>query len=236
MVKVYMKTVAFYTNLFSLSIELGNRYEIPLYCIVDPTNVISEEAEDDEIDLGQRPQQQCRQHNESVQSITTYTHDRDSQPCVMTSSSILPLSQQVRSSQGHQKSISNVSSMVETTPSLATHMNSSTNTANTPSSNDPSLVPGDLCITVRLSTGKDIPIKISSTLETVPLLKSRIFEEAHLTTDTHYLRLIYLGKILDDHTSIIADFTLTSTPPLESNTVKLRSGVVIQALVIAKES
>ncbi|KAI8344410.1 hypothetical protein BC941DRAFT_408568 [Chlamydoabsidia padenii] len=195
--------------------ELGNRYEVPLYCLVEPTNLL---ADDDttggnEIDLGQ-------------QSNTV----EDDQPCELASSMTQrPLVK------GHQKTISGVSSMDQQHPISIARKSTSSETLGNNTLPDISAIPGDHAIVVRLSTGKDLSIKISSTNETIPLLKSRIYADtnAHLTPDTHHLRLIHLGKILDDHTSIIADFTLTSTPPLDSNTVKLRAGAVIQALVVA---
>lgn len=209
------------------AIELGNRYEVPLYCLVDPTNLLPDDQS--EVDLGQQQQQ----HG-------------DDQPCGMSSTMTHRTSsyQQPRE-RGHQKTISSVSSIAEPQTLHTSHRESLTETlgnsspAMTSSSlPDSSATPGDHPITVRLSTGKDLSIKISSVNETIPLLKSRIYADAnaHLNPDTHHLRLIHLGKILDDHTSIIADFTLTPTPPVDSNTVKLRAGAVIQALVVALRS
>ncbi|KAI8333566.1 hypothetical protein BC941DRAFT_433789 [Chlamydoabsidia padenii] len=190
--------------------EYGHRYKVPLYCLVDPTNILP----DDQVDVDHQPQHQ--QNN----SVTT-CHNTDNQSYIVPSSAAtLP----TQTSSLHHETINNVLAMMGTsvsTPTITTLKG---------------MVPGDLSITVRLSTGKDISIMISSSDETVPLLKLRITDQAHLTPDTHTLRLIHLGKILDDDTSIIGDFTLTSTPPLESNTVKLRTGAVIHAVVIAKDS
>ncbi|KAI8098624.1 uncharacterized protein BX664DRAFT_319188 [Halteromyces radiatus] len=180
--------------------ELGTRYDIPLYCLVDPTNLLPDEEEEEEEE----------QHDVS---------------------SMIQHSSPIATSTKLQKTISSVSSMID---SSSTKESLHHNDSQLPTQQDA----GDHPIIIRLSTGKDIPLKISATQETVPLLKSRIFADpnAHLTPDTHHLRLIYLGKILDDHTSIIGDFTLTTTSPLEKNTVKLRAGAVVQALVISKES
>ncbi|CAO3581856.1 unnamed protein product [Absidia cylindrospora] len=221
--------------------ELGNRYEIPLYCLVDPTNVVPDTEE--ETDIGHGAMQSICTHNEIQPSgessfMTQQTHTA-AVPSTLSSPSSSSEQGIVRGGGGHQKTISSVSSIMETPMSLSTPMGLTANGGGHVSSSattlaDASTIPGDHDIIVRLSSGKDIPIKISSTYETVPLLKSRIYADTnvHLTPDTHQLRLIYLGKILDDHTSIISDFTLTSTPPLEKNTVKLRAGAVIQALVI----
>ncbi|CAO3600632.1 unnamed protein product [Absidia cylindrospora] len=217
--------------------ELGTRYEIPLYCLVDPTNVIA----DGETDLGQEHQQQLHP---------------DDQPCGISSTMTQTTSATTdlglhNSGRGHQKTISSVSSIADTPmrhmapqqqePITVTNPVASdaiTNKTTTATNTTATPITGDHPVIIRLSTGKDIHLKISSTQETVPILKSRIYAdaEAHLSPDTHRLRLIYLGKILDDHTSIIGDFTLTPTPPLEKNTIKLRAGAVIQALVVSVKS
>ncbi|ORZ08944.1 hypothetical protein BCR42DRAFT_424323 [Absidia repens] len=218
--------------------ELGTRYEIPLYCLVDPTNVIA----DGETDLGQQHQQQLHP---------------DDQPCGMSSAMTQTTSATTdlglhNSGRGHQKTISSVSSIADTpmqnmAPPQQQQQQDPTNMTNPVTSDTftnkkltttATPITGDHPVIIRLSTGKDIHLKISSTQETVPILKSRIYADAesHLSPDTHLLRLIYLGKILDDHTSIIGDFTLTPTPPLEKNTIKLRAGAVIQALVVSVKS
>ncbi|ORZ26072.1 hypothetical protein BCR42DRAFT_401525 [Absidia repens] len=222
--------------------ELGNRYEIPLYCLVDPTNVLPDAEEETDIGHG-AIQSICSQNEVQPCGESSFmTQQRHTAVVSSTLSSPSSSSEQGNTRAGgggHQKTISSVSSIMETPMSLSTPMVLTANGGGHISSSattlaDASTIPGDHDIIVRLSSGKDIPIKISSTYETVPLLKSRIYADTnvHLTPDTHQLRLIYLGKILDDHTSIISDFTLTSTPPLEKNTVKLRAGAVIQALVI----
>ncbi|CAO3627923.1 unnamed protein product [Cunninghamella echinulata] len=96
------------------------------------------------------------------------------------------------------------------------------------------LIDGDFPIVIRLSTGKDLSIKIHSDDETVPMLKARIYhdEKANVSLDTHTIKLIYLGKLLEDHMDILSDSSLKTN----KNAVRLNSGAVVQALIVDKRN
>lgn len=95
---------------------------------------------------------------------------------------------------------------------------------------EPTLTP----VTVRLSSGKDIKVDISKSDETAGSLKTRIFmqSEVGISAQTHSIRLIYLGRVLQDSDPIV--FENTGNVPAGNNVVKLASGSILQALVAKK--
>ncbi|KAI7868427.1 hypothetical protein BDF14DRAFT_547933 [Spinellus fusiger] len=163
--------------------ELGHCYVIPLYCLVDPLNLVSEEtpANEDESDTSHR---------------------------------IVPVPTIVQIPLGKTKE--------KETHSLSTN-------ASHP-------------ITIRLSTAKDLTLHIHQRNETIGSLKVRIFQhpEAHIHQETHTLRLIYLGRILQDTMSITCEEAETSQIHLEHtfkkpHTVFVGKSGVLQALVAKRE-
>ncbi|KAG2172720.1 hypothetical protein INT43_000067 [Umbelopsis isabellina] len=92
----------------------------------------------------------------------------------------------------------------------------------------------DTPIIVRLSIARDIKVSIPSTAPfiTVDKLRTRLFEhnDLNVSSDTHTIRFIHLGKILSNNTTI---------QPLEpdgkckntSETIFVSDGGIIQALV-----
>ncbi|KAG0163487.1 Ubiquitin domain-containing protein 1 [Apophysomyces sp. BC1034] len=182
--------------------ELGNRYEIPVYCIVDPTNLISDDIDD----------------TSSIQDNRSFT------PIMVASTST---SVPAQTSSLRRNSSSTSASATKLMPVSAP-----------PSQSILSEMHADHPILVRLSTGKDIELCISTKDETVATLKRRIFmhPEIHIIPETHNIRLIYLGRLLKDDLSIICENTEASQASLE-NTFKNEQGIVlarnglIQALI-----
>ncbi|KAI8137014.1 hypothetical protein BJV82DRAFT_637222 [Fennellomyces sp. T-0311] len=170
--------------------ELGNRYVIPMYCLVDPTNVIVPEDDDDP------------HHDDTAGMIAstsvpaqTKDDDDDDQP------------------------------EEEKKPAITT---TTTTTTISPDMTATALIP----ITVRLSTAQDIKVDISRTDETVASLRTRIYmQSANISPQTHTIRLIYLGRILQEEDRIVCE---GETIP-EPRPVVIASGAVIQALVSKKQ-
>ncbi|KAI9321829.1 hypothetical protein BX666DRAFT_2023917 [Dichotomocladium elegans] len=159
--------------------ELGNRYVIPIYCLVDPTNLVSEDS------------------STSALPAKAVSIERTS-----TQHSSLMLEREKTSD------ISIAGSATELT----------------------SLIP----ITVRLSTAQDIKVDISRRDETVASLRTRIFMQTggKITPQTHTIRLIYLGRVLQDTDRILYE-GVPGTPHRESKSgiVHVANGAIIQALV-----
>lgn len=93
-------------------------------------------------------------------------------------------------------------------------------------------------IIVRLSTEKDIQLNISSEHETIGSLRTRIFnaEDSAIDADTHFLRLIYLGKILRDNLSIICEQVDGEDAFSKKGSVRIEDDCIIQALVAIKQN
>lgn len=93
-------------------------------------------------------------------------------------------------------------------------------------------------IIVRLSTEKDIQLTISSEHETIGSLKTRIYnaKDSAVNSDTHFLRLIYLGKILRDNLSIICEQIDGEDAFSVCGSVKIEADCIIQALVTLKQN
>ncbi|KAI9029925.1 hypothetical protein CLU79DRAFT_413630 [Phycomyces nitens] len=170
--------------------ELGNRYEIPLYCLVDPSNLVSEE---------------------------TSTHEDESETAQM----ITPVPPIIHTATNSSSSLSLSQSIEKTSaPTDTSHP-----------------------IIIRLSTAKDLHLNIHYQKETVGSLKMRIFEdpEANIAPATHTLRLIYLGRILQDNMTIDCEDAEASQTKLENtfrnpHAVRVGKAGVIQALVAKKDN
>ena len=93
-------------------------------------------------------------------------------------------------------------------------------------------------IIVRLSTEKDIALTISSQNETVGSLRSRLFDskELGITSKTHVLRLVYLGRILQDTMSFICSDNEVDIKKtfMEKGLILIEKDSKIQALVAIK--
>lgn len=213
---------------FLITIELGTKYVIPIYCIVDPTNLVDDDVNSIERryseDIQQVPpstlmQQDFRKHKKTMSSTS--------------SSMSIPHSptSYIHGEYRLSRSISNTMN-----PYSASNNNLNTlapiSASSSTSSIVSTLITGDFPVTIRLSTGQDVPLKIHTDNETVPMLKARIYkdERANISPDTHSIKLIYLGKILDDRTDILSEASAKSN----KNAVRLRSDAVIQALIVDK--
>ncbi|CAO3618994.1 unnamed protein product [Cunninghamella blakesleeana] len=207
--------------------ELGTKYVIPVYCIVDPTNLIDDDTDSIERryseDIQQVPpstlmQQDFRKHKKTMSSTSSMSIPHSPTSFIhgeyRLSRSISNTLNPYSASQNNLNTLAPISSSSSTLSIVTT------------------LITGDFPVTIRLSTGQDIPLKIHTDDETVPMLKTRIYkdERANISPDTHSIKLIYLGKILDDRTDILSD----SSTKLNKNAVRLRSDAVIQALIVEK--
>ncbi|KAI8368239.1 uncharacterized protein BYT42DRAFT_585868 [Radiomyces spectabilis] len=182
--------------------ELGNRYEIPVYCLADPTNLLQDSnGGDSNHDMKRKP-------STSTSTSTSLSMRRSTGASHSTPSGSMPTSK-------HEV-------VEESMP--------------TP---DPS---ADFPITVRLSIGKDIKLHINSQHETIATLRSRIYAhpEIGLSSETYFIRFIYLAHVLKDDLSIMCD---PATPAAafqdafaEKNSVRIRPNTVIQALIIKRTS
>lgn len=107
------------------------------------------------------------------------------------------------------------------------------------------LVPAPDCstnpftIVVRLSTEKDIPLTISSQNETVGSLRSRLFDckQLKISNETHILRLVYLGRILQDRMAFVCSEQEVDIEKTfyKKNSILIDKDSIIQALVAIKE-
>lgn len=107
------------------------------------------------------------------------------------------------------------------------------------------LVPAPDCstnpftIVVRLSTEKDIPLTISSQNETVGSLRSRLFDckQLEISNETHILRLVYLGRILQDRMAFVCSEQEVDIEKTfyKKNSILIDKDSIIQALVAIKE-
>ncbi|KAI7889689.1 uncharacterized protein EV154DRAFT_565133 [Mucor mucedo] len=158
--------------------ELGNEYNIPIYCVVPPVNL---------------------RYNDEEGRFTLPDNKNDS------------------------------------SDSITRHSIYSSN-------HSEHLVPAPDCssspfkIIVRLSTEKDIQLTISSEHETIGSLKTRIYnaKDSAVDSDTHFLRLIYLGKILRDNLSIICEQVEVEDAFSIHGSVRIEADCIIQALVAMK--
>jgi hypothetical protein len=144
---------------------LGNSYEVPIYCIVQPTNLVDQDGT-----------MQAAARTEQDSGIDT-----------------------------------NITSLP---PSDSTD--------------------NPYSIIVRLSTNHDLTIKINSKQETVGSLRSRIFDtlDTDINSQTHSLRLIYLGKVLTDSTRIICLEDSESSPTSTQDAIQVcNNKSVVQALM-----
>jgi hypothetical protein len=171
-------------------VELGNQYEIPIYCIVPPTNLIPEEEEDDvSLALSSMIEVKKGLDHATSSSVPHHHHNIDSN-------------------------------------STSDHLVSVPDCSKNPYS-----------VIIRFSIDKDVKLTISSEIETVGSLKSRVFDcpGSNITVDTHILRLIYLGRILKDSMPIIcvddADLEHTFT---KQGSIRITRDSIIQALVAKK--
>ncbi|ORX50822.1 hypothetical protein DM01DRAFT_1408825 [Hesseltinella vesiculosa] len=190
--------------------ELGNRYVIPDYCLVDPSNLKEDES------------------SSMIPPMTPTSPIMNIEPDDMITSTMI---------KGHQRTLSRVSAFeLPDNPRI-----SRISAYLSPPTSTEAISPGDYPIVVRLSTGKDLPLKINKQHESVPTLRARIYADAHaqLSSDTHLLRLIYLGKVLDEAAVLVGtdeEPDDNSTPPAyKSNQVPIRPGGVLQALVVEKK-
>ncbi|KAI9288534.1 hypothetical protein BC943DRAFT_316774 [Umbelopsis sp. AD052] len=164
--------------------ELGSRYVVPMYCLVDPTN-LSSGGVDPVTDMAST-------------STSLYTHIPYSPPQTNDDNSVV---HSVVSSNTEEKS--NIDS-------------------------------GSYPITIRLSTSLDINIKIATDgSETIGKLRLRLMAHPNLAfaRDSHYLKFIYLGRILDDQVKLYDDDANVQN---DRNNAKIAKEGVLQALVARK--
>jgi hypothetical protein len=93
---------------------------------------------------------------------------------------------------------------------------------------------GSYPITIRLSTSLDINIKIATDgSETIGKLRLRVMAHPSLAfaRDTHYLKFIYLGRILDDQVKLYDEDADVQN---DRNNAKIAKDGVLQALVARK--
>lgn len=106
------------------------------------------------------------------------------------------------------------------------------------------LVPAPDCslspfsVVVRLSTEKDIPLTISSQCETVGSLRCRLFDckQLGISNETHTLRLVYLGRILQDKMAFVCSEQEVDIEKTfyKRNSILIEKDSIIQALVVIK--
>ncbi|KAL7326875.1 hypothetical protein PS15p_209145 [Mucor circinelloides] len=167
--------------------ELGNEYEIPVYCVVSPVNLISEPDRRE-------------------------TTDDDQSSLAMSCTFLM------------KQSPSNYSNSTMDHQQLVPAPDCSTN---------------PFTIVVRLSTEKDIPLTISSQNETVGSLRSRLFDckQLKISNETHILRLVYLGRILQDRMAFVCSEQEVDIEKTfyKKNSILIDKDSIIQALVAIKE-
>ncbi|RUS27962.1 hypothetical protein BC938DRAFT_482511 [Jimgerdemannia flammicorona] len=221
--------------------ELGNRYVIPTYCLVEPTNMIRSADGDDNGD------------------------DSSASNLVVANASIATDSRNLLNASAEQASSSSSAALAPSTPTQPIAVPQPTSTSSTPvphsltkptslsaSSSTPVptspiatptiLAEGDHPILIRLSSGRDIPILVSSAgTDTIVTLRARLY--AHPDTgaarETHNIRFFYLGRLLEDRTRIVADQTSAADAMLgagfaEKGVVRIPRDGVVQALVSEK--
>lgn len=165
-------------------IELGHKYDIPIYCVVPPANLI----------LEQQPLLDTAAENDQLSFALSNTFLKEDSSIKM----------------DHTQQL---------VPAP-----------------DCSLDPFEICI--RLSTEKDISLTISSQNETVGSLRSRLFDSKQLdiSNETHILRLIYLGRILQDNMDFVCSDNETDIEKtfMKKGSILIERDSIIQALVIIK--
>ena len=200
-----------------------------MYCFVDPTNLIVSENENEEQD-----------HDDTTGMIASTSvpaqtdikreggldDDDEEENDNNTNNNYSDNNQQQQQQQHEEKKP--LSSDVPLTTATAAPTTTS------------SLIP----ITVRLSTAQDIKVDISKTDETVSSLRTRIYMQTpNISVQTHSIRLIYLGRILQEEDKILCEGFETATtkagkesiPEQQSRSVIIASGAIIQALVSKKQ-
>ncbi|CEP12113.1 hypothetical protein [Parasitella parasitica] len=167
--------------------ELGNEYEIPVYCVVPPENLILEQ-----------------------QSDTMTEDDRSS----------LALS---------------CTFLMKETPSIYSNFTTDQHQQLVPA---PDCSMNPFTVVVRLSTEKDISLTISSQNETVGSFRRRLFDykELKIANETHILRLVYLGRVLQDKMFFVCsnhevDIEKTFA---KKGSVLIEKDSIIQALIAIK--
>ncbi|KAI9491316.1 hypothetical protein BDB00DRAFT_833993 [Zychaea mexicana] len=192
--------------------ELGNRYVIPMYCLVDPVNLIVPEDEED---------QQQRHDDDTtgmIASTSVPAQIKDEEDNNLSNNDNNDNQHHHATMSAEEKNPSNLSSDVPLAAAAAAAAATGTST----------LIP----ITVRLSTAQDIKVDISKTDETVGSLRTRIYMQTpSISPQTHTIRLIYLGRILQEEDRIVCE----GEPIPEPKPVVIASGGVIQALVSKKQ-
>lgn len=166
------------------ALELGNRYVVPVYCLVEPSNLSSG---------GANPVTDM-----ASTSTSLYTHIPYSPP-----------------QPNDDKSVTH--SIVSSTTVEKSNIDS-----------------GSYPITIRLSTSVDINIKIATDgSETIGQLRSQLMAHPSLAfaRDSHYLKFIYLGRILDDQVKLYDEDANVQN---DRNNAKIAKEGVLQALVARK--
>jgi hypothetical protein len=164
-------------------IELGNKYTVPLYCLVNPTNLLPSPAVSDGAHMASTSQ-------------PYYNQETYSPPLQKLS----------------DKDVDN----------------------STPADEKQDINSGSYPITIRLSTSTDINAKIATDgSDNIGRLRSRLMERPELAfaRESHYLKFIYLGRILDDHVKLYDEDSKIEN---DRNNTKIAKNGVLQALVAKK--
>jgi len=165
--------------------ELGNRYVVPVYCLVDPTNLLPGGAD----------------------------------PVTYMASTSAPYYPPASYSPPAQTNLSN--SGAQNDPSLTKEK--------------PNIGSGSYPITIRLSTSLDINVKIATDgSENIGKLRLQLMNHTDLgfARETHYLKFIYLGRILDDQVKLYDEDAKVDN---DRNTARIAKNGVLQALVAKKQ-
>ncbi|KAK9767817.1 hypothetical protein K7432_002047 [Basidiobolus ranarum] len=171
--------------------ELGNRYLTPIYCFVEPTNL-------------------TRTTDDNFKN-STETQNTENEPTNRKYSNSVPLTQiptitvtehddDEEEEEEPEISYEPKAEPLYTPPVLTT--------STTDSSEE---------LVIRLNTGKDVRVKVNPE-DTMKIVKSRLCNSENVDPNTVNIRLIYMGKILDDNVTV--------------EDTKVPRGGVIQALVV----
>ncbi|KAI9264974.1 hypothetical protein BDA99DRAFT_39828 [Phascolomyces articulosus] len=200
--------------------ELGNRYVIPMYCLVDPSNLIVPENETDH--------QQEDQHRD----------DNDTTGMIASTSVPAQTKREGDHGDGEEDDSSHHHHHHDDQPEEKKSLSSDIPLTTAAAAATATAVASALItITVRLSTAQDIKVDISKTDETVSSLRTRIYMQSpNISPQTHTIRLIYLGRVLQDEDRIIYEGVGAgdSIPDQQQKSVIIATGAVIQALVSKK--
>ncbi|KAJ2961382.1 hypothetical protein NQZ79_g3407 [Umbelopsis isabellina] len=163
--------------------ELGNEYTVPVYCLVNPTNLLPSPTVSNGTHMASTSQPYYNQETYSPPLQKLSDKDADN---------------------------------------------------STPADEKQTIDSGSYPITIRLSTSIDINTKIATDgSDNIGKLRSRLMDlpELSFARESHYLKFIYLGRILDDHVKLYDEDSKVEN---DRNNAKIPKNGVLQALVAKK--